>query len=40
VGHPAQPPAEAGSPRAGCTAPRPGGAGITSALNPQMDLCS
>ena len=25
VGHPAQPPAEAGSPRAGCTAPRPGG---------------
>ena len=26
VCHPAQPPAEAGSPRAGCTAPRPGGA--------------
>ena len=26
VGHPAQPPAQAGSPRAGCTAPRPGGA--------------
>jgi len=25
VGHPVQPPAEAGSPRAGCTAPRPGG---------------
>jgi len=25
VGHPAQPPAAAGSPRAGCTAPRPGG---------------
>ena len=24
-GHPAQPPAQAGSPRAGCTAPRPGG---------------
>jgi len=24
VGHPAQPPAQAGSPRAGCTAPRPG----------------
>jgi len=29
VGHPAQPPAQAGSPRAGCTAPRPGGAGIS-----------
>ena len=29
VGHPAQPPAEAGSPRAGCTAPRPGGSGIS-----------
>ena len=28
-GHPAQPPAQAGSPRAGCTAPRPGGAGIS-----------
>ena len=26
VGHPAQPPAQAGSPRAGCTGPRPGGA--------------
>ena len=26
VGHPVQPPAQAGSPRAGCTAPRPGGA--------------
>ena len=26
VGHPAQPPAQAGSPTAGCTAPRPGGA--------------
>ena len=26
VGHPAQPPAKAVSPRAGCTAPRPGGA--------------
>ena len=25
VGHPDQPPAQAGSPRAGCTAPRPGG---------------
>ena len=25
VGHPAQPPAQAGSPRAGCTAPWPGG---------------
>jgi len=25
VGHPAQPPAQAGSPTAGCTAPRPGG---------------
>ena len=25
VGHPVQPPAEAGSPRAGCTGPRPGG---------------
>jgi len=25
-GHPAQPPAQAGSPTAGCTAPRPGGA--------------
>ena len=25
VGHPAQHPAQAGSPRAGCTAPRPGG---------------
>jgi len=29
VGHPAQPPAQAGSPRAGCTAPRPGGTGIS-----------
>ena len=29
VGHPAQPPAQAGSPTAGCTAPRPGGAGIS-----------
>ena len=29
VGHPAQPPAQAGSPRAGGTAPRPGGAGIS-----------
>jgi len=29
VGHPAQPPAQAGSPRAGCTAPRPGGARIS-----------
>ena len=29
VGHPAQPPAEAGSPTAGCTAPRPGGAWIS-----------
>ena len=29
VGPPAQPPAEAGSPRAGCTAPRPGGSGIS-----------
>ena len=28
-GHPAQPPAQAGSPTAGCTAPRPGGAGIS-----------
>ena len=28
-GPPAQPPAQAGSPRAGCTAPRPGGAGIS-----------
>jgi len=28
VGHPVQPPAQAGSPRAGCTAPCPGGAGI------------
>jgi len=26
VGHPVQPPAEAGSPRAGCTGPCPGGA--------------
>jgi len=26
VGHPVQPPAEAGSPTAGCTGPRPGGA--------------
>jgi len=25
VGHPAQPPAQAGSPTAGCTGPRPGG---------------
>jgi len=25
VGHPVQPPAEAGSPTAGCTGPRPGG---------------
>jgi len=29
VGHPAQPPAQAGSPRTGCTGPRPGGAGIS-----------
>ena len=29
VGPPAQPPAQAGSPRAGCSAPRPGGAGIS-----------
>ena len=29
VGHPPQPPAEAGSPTAGCTAPRPGGVGIS-----------
>ena len=29
VGHPVQPPAEAGSPRAGCTAPHPGGSGIS-----------
>jgi len=29
VGHPSQPPAEAGSPRAGCTAPRPGGSWIS-----------
>jgi len=29
VGHPAQPPAQAGSPRAGCAAPRPGRSGIS-----------
>ena len=29
VGHPAQPPAQAGSPRAGGTAPRPGRSGIS-----------
>ena len=29
VGHPVQPPAEAGSPRAGCTGPRPGGSWIS-----------
>ena len=29
VGHLVQPPAEAGSPRAGCTAPRPGRSGIS-----------
>ena len=29
MGHPSQPPAEAGSPRAGCTAPCPGGSGIS-----------
>ena len=29
MGHPVQPPAQAGSPRAGCTAPHPGGAGIS-----------
>jgi len=29
VGHPVQPPAQAGSPRAGCTGPRPGGSGIS-----------
>jgi len=29
VGHPVQVPAEAGSPTAGCTAPRPGGSGIS-----------
>jgi len=28
-GPPAQPPAQAGSPTAGCAAPRPGGAGIS-----------
>ena len=30
MGHPAQPPAQAGSPRAGCKGPRPGGSGIIS----------
>jgi len=29
VGHPAQPPAQAGSPRAGCAAPRPAGSGTS-----------
>ena len=29
VGHPVPPPAQAGSPRAGCTAPHPGGSGIS-----------
>ena len=29
VGHLVQPPAQAGSPRAGCTGPRPGGSGIS-----------
>jgi len=29
VGHSVQPPAQAGSPRAGCTASRPGGVGIS-----------
>jgi len=29
VGHPVQPPAEAGSPTAGCTGPRPGRLGFT-----------
>ena len=29
VGHPPQPPAQAGSPRAGCTGPCPGGSGIS-----------
>jgi len=29
VGHPAQTPAQAGSPRAGCTGPCPGGSGIS-----------
>ena len=29
MGHPAQPPAQAGSPTVGCTGPRPGGAGIS-----------
>jgi len=29
VGHPAQPPAQAGSPRAGCTGPCPGGAWVS-----------
>ena len=29
MGHPVQPPAKAGSPTAGCTAPRPGGSGIS-----------
>jgi len=29
VGHPVQPPAQAGSPRAGCTGPCPGGSGIS-----------
>ena len=29
VGHPVQPPAQAGSPTAGCTGPRPGGAWIS-----------
>ena len=35
-GHPVQPPAEAGSPRAGCTGPCPGGSGISPEKeNPQ-----
>ena len=29
VGHPVQPPAQAGSPTAGCTGPCPGGSGIS-----------
>jgi len=42
VGHLVQPPAEAGSPRAGCTGPRPGGSGISpekETTQPVPGLC-
>ena len=40
VGHPTRPPAQAGSPRAGCTAPRPGGAGISPEKETPQPPCA